>query len=283
MGFLMGKNLSWKPLKASATFLSLVIWAWSLTFTPAFAQEYTLQKEIQTKPILSASLDLSGNIYVADVEGNITKYDTTGNQLATYSPDKRKVVNHIEADRPLRIFAFNKGLQEFLFLDKFLRVIQEIPIANIRQIGFARLATLSADNNIWVYDENDQALKKINIENSQILLQTPLQSIASSLDLTFMKEHQNMLYISDQTIGVLVFDQFGNYQQTIPIKGLDFFSFEEDGLFYLKKGQVTRVALNSLNQANIILENNRGIDFMIFKKGKLIMSSHSMKIYMSDK
>ena len=93
---------------------------------------------------------------------------------------------------------------------------------------------------------------------------------------TFMREYQNLLFVGDKNSGVLVFDNLGNYMDTIPLKGGAYFSFSENSLVSIEEGQIVLVDIYSkqkrkVGRANpsfktVFMENNQ----IIIQSGKVV-------------
>ncbi|MEY3417845.1 MAG: hypothetical protein RL060_1957 [Bacteroidota bacterium] len=220
------------------TSLLLLCIFWGAT---ALLQAQTLSIITQTtiKEASKVSADRYYNLYVVDQNDNIQKYDKAGNFLVTYSPPKPGDITLIEAWNSIRIFAFYKDFQEFVLLDRFL-VAQPNYKINQNEIGFARIATISADNQLWTIDENDFSLKKYDLDGQKIIQKTPLELILKAKDyhINFMREYQNLLYVNDKQSGVLVFDNMGNYKKKIALTGITTFGFINEELYYLKDNKI---------------------------------------------
>ena len=205
-----------------------------------------------------ASQDSYGNLYVCDKKGNINKYDSLGTFLLNYSPQKLGNVTLIEASNTIKIFAFYRDFQEYTLLERFLGPMPNSAF-NQDQIGFARQATLSSDYNIWLIDDTDFSLKKYDRQFNKVLNKTSLDLTldARDYDITFLREYQSNLYLCDRLSGVLVFDSFGSYKKKIPFKGIDFFSFHDDELYYFQNDSLHFFHLYLFNTHEIALPINK--------------------------
>ncbi len=205
----------------------------------AHAQTLSIITQTTIKEANKVSADRYYNLYVVDHKDNIQKYDKSGNFLVTYSPQKPGDISLIEAWNSIRIFAFYKDFQEFVLLDRFL-VAQPNYKINQNDIGFARIATIAADNQLWVIDEDDFSLKKYDLDGQKIIQKTPLELILKAKDyhINFMREYQNLLYVNDKQSGVLVFDNMGNYKKKIALTGITTFGFNNEELYYLKDNKI---------------------------------------------
>lgn len=155
------------------------------------------------------SVDRKSQLFICDINGNIYKYNARMEQLNLYSTKKIGNIYLLEARHGLRVFAFYQDLQQYLLTDRFL--------ANERSAAFdpnifIRLATLSQDLNIWTIDENDLTIRKIRSSDGYQLIENQWASQYSNetLNISFIKEYKNRLYLLDKGKRVYVFDNLGN-------------------------------------------------------------------------
>ncbi|GAB5523596.1 MAG: hypothetical protein Roseis2KO_14680 [Roseivirga sp.] len=184
--------------------------------------------------VVNASTDRQGNLYVASNNGDIDRFDKSGDLAYHFSPDKKGNATLIEAWQGLRTFVFYRDFQQYLFLDRFLNNSTPFDIGNGLSTYF-ELGTIAGDNNLWLIDQQELTLKKLDIEISEFLVETPLNLNLDpdNYELSFIREYQNLLFISDKSSGVLVFDNLGNYLESLPLTGLNHFSFSGNELLGL--------------------------------------------------
>ena len=151
--------------------------------------------------------------------------------------NKRKKIL-IACDSYQTLLGFRGKLMEDLLINNDVAVFT--PKINQNEIGFARIATIAADNQLWTIDENDFSLKKYDLDGQKIIQKTPLELILKAKDyhINFMREYQNLLYVNDKQSGVLVFDNMGNYKKKIALTGITTFGFINEELYYLKDNKI---------------------------------------------
>ena len=219
--------------------LRLKLFVITLLAMGAIVNGQTLKPIASTKLNNSAnqvSIDRQGNLYVASSNGDIDRYDREGAFTKHFSPTKKAEPALIDAWQGLRVFVFYRDFQEYLFLDRFLAPSERYSLASEKLASTVSLATVAADNNIWTFDNQNLSLKKVDVQNGEVLSETNLNFILKKQrhEFTYIREYQNLLFLSDKNEGVLVFDNIGNYIETIPLLGLDFFSFNDTELITLK-------------------------------------------------
>jgi len=264
-----------------ATCLVLLIVNCQLSTVNCYSQSLQLIKTIPVKSPDKVSVDRYNNIFVCDGDGNVNKYDTAGNTKLTYSPQKIGSISLIEAWNSVKIFLFYKDFQEYVMLDRFLAPIS-IYNFDLSSIGFARTATLAADNNLWIIDDSDFSLKKHDIQLQTITIETPLDLLldARDYDINFMREYQNMLFINDYNSGILVFDNLGNYKKKLPFTRLESFGFLNEELYYLKDNKIHLFHLYNFNTRTIQLpEDKIFINVIVFENQVYLFSEDYFFIY----
>ncbi len=222
-------------LLKNSTSLALVLLLFAQTI---FAQGYELLDSIPIERPYKVSRDKQGNLYLVSQNGDVDKYDTQGQLLEHFSPGKPGDITLIEAWNPLKVFLYYGDFQEYMFLDRFLTSTNRFSLDVVS--SYVGLATMSADNNIWVIDYSDFSLKKYDVTLGRITIQQPFDLLMakSSYDIRFMREYQNLLFFSDTTEGILVFDNLGNYLETWPEMGVGYFNFFKNEMYFVKDNEI---------------------------------------------
>jgi len=220
-------------------------------------------------------MDRYNNIFYADENGSIYCYDTNAVKLYEYSPQRLARVWNLEAWKSVKIFAFYRELQEYTLFNRFLTpTAEQYKIANENIIGYARIATLSFDESIWLFDEQDFSLKKFNIDQQQTIINTPLSLILESKEynINFMREYENLLFVNDANSGVFVFDNLGNYKKKIDYTGLNYFGFLNDEMYFIKNTELYFFHLYNFSERKISLPAvNEKILFVLYNSKRLTM------------
>ena len=252
------------------------------------AQPFTLLKTIAVKKITAVSADRYGNFLLADASGNVTQYDSTGKKITVFSPQQPWQVSFIEAWRTVKIFVFYREAQKFTFLNRFLVPEGEYDFpetGNATQppVGFARLATLANDDNLWVYDDTDFSLKKYNPDTRKLLLSTQLNLLFDSPDFrfNFIREYENLVFLNDFQAGIRVFDNLGNYKKLLPFKNLNYLGFLNDNLYFFQQNELHFFNLYTFEEKKITLPTVSGkTEFvLVFEKRLLILTQKEVFLY----
>jgi hypothetical protein len=232
-------------------------------------------------PVMDISIDRYGLFYIADEEGNIYKYDTLGALQLTYSPSRKADVTIIDAWRNVNIFIFYRSLQEYVLLGRLMEPSPNEAISET-EIGYARLATLSYDGNIWLIDETDFSLKKYNDSYSKVDLYTPLDLLLdpSLYDLNYMREYQNLVFVNDKNSGILIFDNMGIYKTKIPIKGLSYVGLNNDEIYFQEGDSVKFINIYTYVERTEPLPEKGDFQFILYTDFNLyLFRKSSVEVY----
>lgn len=269
----MEKTQDFLPINKYYTF----IFFWLLT-TIVIAQPKPVN------PILKLSIDRNENIYFSDARYSVFK-QIDGNVTNVFSPKRISQITLLEAWNTAKIFVFYKDLQSFTILDRFLTEIETINF-DYEKTGFVEIATPSLDGNIWIIDNSSYALKKINIQNQEILTETKLDLILPTLNNQILdaQEYHNFLYISTLENGVLIFDNMGNYKKKIFLNEIYELTFYSDELYFIENEKLkkfnlynfdTKESLEKINNIEIFKLSSKGIHFINKEKGVELTPHHS--------
>lgn len=234
-----------------------------------YAQKLNLIDSTAISSVNTVSVDRLGNFYIADKKGSIFKYSSKGELLLEFSPQKTGTIDLLEAWNPLRVFGFYRDYQEYVILDRFLTTSNRYSIRQFAE--YAGLTTISLDNNLWLIDYENFALRKYNLTFQKFTLNTSFDLLLDpdNYDITFMKEYQNLLFIGDSASGILVFDNLGNYLKKIVARGINYFNFEGPHIYYLNENELTFV--NIYNDTTSNIELKKGPQYILKSNDKVAL------------
>jgi hypothetical protein len=250
--------------------------------------EWKLVATIKTQPIQKVSIDTYSNFFIADDKGNVYKFDSLGKQQLQFSPLKKGDISLLEAWRTVNVFIFYRDLQEYIILDRFLTTSQQnfsfrqFNNNDDKRIGYARIANLALDNNLWVFDDEDFSLKKYNTSLNKVTLHTPLDLILdpSFYDLTYMREYQNLLFINDKNSGILIFDNLGNYKTKLPYKNLSYFNFVGNSIYFISENNLVTIDIYTSRQESIPMPEGKKFNYVLVGENKTyFFSKEEIEIY----
>lgn len=182
-----------------------------------------------TKTPVAISADVYRQVYVAESKGVIRQYDSTGKQLAYYSPNQLAEVTALEARFGVRVYAFYQDLQSFTVFDRFLQPLRNYHLPT-EKIGFAQTIAWGADQNVWIWDSQNMTIKRYNPIAEEVFLEVSLSQIIpkayKQIELLRMQEYENRLYIFDKK-QVFVLDYLGNLLNILPASAISYLDAEK--------------------------------------------------------
>ncbi|PCH93719.1 MAG: hypothetical protein COB85_06480 [Bacteroidetes bacterium] len=197
-------------------------------------------------------IDTKANYFTTDYLGfsylinddQISKYDKAGTLIGSFSDKTLGSITLVDASNPLRTLVFYKDFGKVLFLDDVLGPIGSSISLESLALDQSILCCTSNNDGIWFYDTQGFQLKRLD-RNLQLTHASGYINQIMGVDINpnFLIEYNSFVYLNSPETGILVFDLYGAYYKTIPLKGLGRFQLSGDNIFYYKDG-----LLKSYNQ-----------------------------------
>ena len=207
-----------------------------LSFTNAQKRDlvFTHHNSIPVKA-KAISADHLQNTYVITEDNEVIKYNAAGDVLFRFNDNTQGELTFLDPSNPLNLLLFYPDFQTLIILD---RTLSEQTRLNLLDLDIPQVTSMgwSRDNQIWIYDDLNFKLKKINTrkeitassENLSLILPTVPHPSQICI-------YGTWVFLNDPAIGLLVFDQFGQYDRTIPITGIQYFQIIGDTLLGSKE------------------------------------------------
>lgn len=173
-----------------------------------------------TPHIVNAYVDRLEQIYVWRTDNTISVRPRADVPDYVYANNRRGRISAVDINNPLKIIVYYRDYMELQILDNTL---SEVSSLSLDQLAYddVRAVTGSNDNNIWIYDAARYQLIKIGDNGEELLASINLTELRlNRLDPTDITEGNNRVYVTDPAIGIVVFDNLGQYIQTIPLRGV---------------------------------------------------------------
>lgn len=164
------------------------------------------------------TVDNLENVYlVGNTTGQLKKLNANGDSAGVFN-NVRKYgqLFSIDATNPLKLLLFYKNFSTIVVLDRFLNIRNAINLGKKNIFNVKAIAT-SYDNNIWLFDESESKLKKID-ENGDVLVETvDFRNIFDTIPSpTQIIDQDGFLYLYDPNRGFYTFDYYGALKNNIP-------------------------------------------------------------------
>jgi hypothetical protein len=222
--------------------LSLLI-ASGIFFTPvAKAQNDSLFRFLKKidYPISSFTVDNLGELYIINTDNQLKKYNEKGDSIGVFNQvTKYGKLSYIEAQNPWKTILYYQNFSTIVLLDKYLNVIGSLNLRNQNIFG-VKAVTTSYDNNIWLYDEQENKLKKVD-ENGKTLSETVdfrllFDAVPSPQKII---DCDGFVYLYDSQKGIYLFDYYGSFKSKLPflhwtdfeVIGKTIYGFDKENLY----------------------------------------------------
>jgi len=251
-------------LKSKSTTLFFVLWA---ALCLSFSTTFSFIGTYETKANFIA-IDNFSNFYTSD-DNHLFKFTPDGTYQYPFEEFKYGKIGMVDVSNPMKILVFCPDFMTVITLDKFLAPLATV---NFFDLGYQNITAvaISSDGLLWFYDNTDFKLKKIDINGNITLDSQPLNNVVSvTPNPNFMLEKDNVVYLNDPEIGVMVFDVFGNYNKTVPIKGLKKFQVFQDQIIYFENNRLNAYNLVTLDLKSIQLPDTSDIIMAAIQKNRM--------------
>jgi hypothetical protein len=167
-------------------------------------------------PISSFTVDNLGELYIINIDNQLKKYDEKGDSIGVFNQvTKYGKLSYVEAQNPWKSILFYKNYSTIVLLDKYLNVISDINLRN-QNIFQVNAVTTSYDNNIWLYDEQDNKLKKIDDSGNSLFETVDFRLLFDSVPSPQkIIDNDGFVYLYDPEKGLYVFDYYGSFKNKL--------------------------------------------------------------------
>lgn len=183
--------------------------------------------------------DQLGNVFVLSRSGQLKKYNADLDSMGVFNEARRYGKLHsISADNSLRCLLYFKDYRIILVLDRLMQVVNKIDIrkANIFQ---AQAIAQGYDNSIWVFDEQESRLKKLDL-NGKLLFETADLRLVfnETLKPSTIFDAAGYVYLYDDQKGLFIFDYYGALKNRIALIGWTTVQALGKNIIGLKDGKI---------------------------------------------
>ena len=191
------------------------------------------------------TIDNLDNIYLVNNNNQLKKINSNGDSAGVFN-DVRKYgkLYSIDATNPLKLLLYYQNFSTIVVLDRFLNIRNVI---NLRKQNIFKVKTFCAsyDNHIWVFDEGDGKIKKID-DNGEVLSETvDLRMIFDTIPSpASMTDQDGFVYLYDPNKGFYIFDNYGSLKNRInflhwnnaEVTGKNLYGFSDTSLYQYQTG-----------------------------------------------
>lgn len=202
----------------------------------ALAQGKKIKTIELNSPVVYASVDRPGDLYVVLASADIVKFDKDGNKIGV-----------INFNRVPAIFDARDGIRAFAYFhdDQHIETILPDLSASVATPVHPEFAvntwlTCPSKNELWIFDAADLSLKKTKDRGTAISFESTFgkNKITSAEQIIYMREYLNFLFVLNKNEGIEIFNNIGKSLKTIALQNINWFNFLGEELYYQKGNQI---------------------------------------------
>jgi hypothetical protein len=235
-------------------------------------------KEFKSPEVTQVSVDRLGNFFLIAKNGKIKKYDPDGKIIASLKNNKSSFV---EPWYHPAIFSYSKKQQTYTIYGRHFESERTASLDPAWAIE-PTLVCPSNDNKLWLFDQADASLKKINPSSGEVLIEFNIDTtqFATKPDFTYLREYQNMIFLLDKNSGISIFNNIGKQINKIDKKGILHFNFFGEELYYLDNDSIKLFDLYTEETRELKIEGEN--KFAIVTDERIILITKKNRVFLFD-
>ena len=201
---------------------------------------FRFQKKI-SYPIVSFAVNNLGELYVINTGNELKKFDDKRDSAGVFNQvTKYGKLSYVDAQNPWRTILFYEDFSNIVLLDKYLNVVSSINLRNQNIFG-VKAVSGSYDNNIWLFDEQENKLKKIDDAGTTLMESNDFRQLFDSVPSPVqILDRDGFVYLYDPKRGVYVFDYYGTFKNRLLFLNYTEIGINNKNIYGLKDGKLSR-------------------------------------------
>lgn len=234
-------------------------------------------KEFKTPEVKYATVDRLGNYFFVLKNGCVNKYDATSKRVAQL---KGRQIDLLEPWFHPSIFIFDRANKKTIRYGRHFDNPVEIEIDASWAIE-PYLATVRANNHIWILDKADFSLKHINPISGAMVSEFSIDTaqFARKPNFTQLREYQNLVFVLDENSGILIFSIIGNQIAHIKKAGIRNFNFVGEELYYPSGNTIIFFDLSTEATREVKVEGNNLFSLVTDERIILIDDKNKVRVW----
>ena len=196
----------------------------------------------------SFTVDNLDNIYLISGSSQLRKINNNGDSNGVFNDVKRfGNPSSLDVTNPLKILLYYKNFSTVLVLDRNLNIRNIIDFRK-QNIFLVKTIAGSYDNNIWIFDEADYKLKKIDEEGNPLMETTGWRILFDTVPSPEqLIDRDNFVYLYDRDKGFYIFDYYGGFKSRLPFLGWNNVEVSGNVMYGFKNNSLFSYRSNSLS------------------------------------
>ena len=224
------------------------------------------------------NVDNLDNIYLITKSNQLKKINATGDSVAVFNDVKRYGnPDFVDVTNPLKSLLYYKNYSTVVVLDRLLTVRNNINLRK-QNIFYVNAVTLSYDNYMWIFDEEDFTLKKIDEEGKLIQTSADWRMLFDTVPAPVkIIDRDNFVYLYDPAKGFYIFDYYGGFKNrlaflnwtNVEVNGSTVYGFGQNKLYsyQLKSLQLKEYKLPTFFGNFISIKAMNGLVYLLKENG----------------
>ncbi len=242
-----------------------------LTSVFALTGAHAQTRQVIEGPCDAFTTDEMGNVYVLRGD-ELELYNAKGASWLRNSVKTFGRISNLDAFYSLKPMLFSQEQGQIAVLDNTLAV--QGSVLNLPRNGFPQvvLVCMSVQNGFWFFDQQELELIRVDAQLRKLANTGRLDQLLGITAVpTAMQEFDSHLYVNDPLNGILVFDLFGTYMKTIPLKNATSFEVRDGALYFLQDGRAQVYDMRSFAIMDIPVPDDlkEGVLEIRIERGKL--------------
>ncbi|HEY5463973.1 MAG TPA: hypothetical protein VIJ95_12005 [Hanamia sp.] len=191
-------------------------------------------------PVSSFAVDNIGELYLITPDNQLKKYSEKGDSVGVFNQVTQfGKLAYVDAQNPWKAILYYKNFSTIVLLDKYLDIVTSINL-NMQNIFRVQAVTTSYDNNIWLFDEQNNKLIKMD-DNGNILSETVDFRLLfdEAPDPERIIDRDGFVYLYDPQKGIYIFDYYGSFKSKLTflhwtdfeVIGKSIYGFDKENLY----------------------------------------------------
>ncbi|MBS1737840.1 MAG: hypothetical protein JSS98_14740 [Bacteroidetes bacterium] len=201
---------------------------------PSFAQNDSSFRVLKTLsyPVTSFAVDNIGELYLITPGNQLKKISENGDSIGVFNQvTKYGKLTDVQVQNPWKALLFYRDFATIVMLDKYLNVTGSINLRN-KNIFKVNAITTSYDNNTWLYDEQDNKIKKLDDAGNVLMESTDFRRLFDeAISPQNLVDDNGLLYLYDPERGLFIFDYYGSFKRKIAELHWDDFTIIEKKIY----------------------------------------------------
>ena len=199
-------------------------------------------------PIVNFTANNLGELYIINTGNQLKKLNEKGDSVGVFNQvTQYGKLSYVDALNPWKTILFYENFSTIVLLDKYLNVLTHINLRKQNIFGVKAVGS-SYDNNIWVYDGQENKLKKINEEGKTLQETVDFRLLFDSVPSPEkLVDRDGFVYLYDPAKGIYVFDHYGSFKNRLLFLHWKDIAVIEKYIYGVDEDHLYRFGLGSLD------------------------------------